>query len=78
MSNNQILQEHFDKAVSIVTEKILLDDDLKMLKETVEAEGLSKLQVASFFSAATAKARQKSEDLKEKTEAMQEMLERFC
>lgn len=76
--SEQILKEHFDKAVSIVTEKMLLDDDLKILKEAVEAEGLSKVQLASFFSAATAKAKQKSEDLKEKTEAMQEMLERFC
>lgn len=76
--SEQILKEHFDKAVSIVTEKMLLDDDLKILKEAVEAEGLNKVQLASFFSAATAKAKQKSEDLREKTEAMQDMLERFC
>lgn len=78
MSNESLLKQHFESIVALVTEKITLDDDIKMLKETLEAEGLSKPDITAFMAAATAKAREKTEEAKTKADKVSEMIERFA
>lgn len=78
MSNEQVLRSHFDKMVAVFHEKILLDDDVKLIKETLSAEGLAKEDVAAMVAAATAKAREKTEEAKSKATKVAEMLDRFA
>lgn len=78
MSNEQVLKQHFDKMVAVFHEKILLDDDVKLIKETLADEGLPKEDVAAMVAAATAKAREKTEEAKNKATKVAEMLDRFA
>lgn len=78
MASEELLKEHFNKMVAIFQEKMLLDDDVKLIKETLGDEGLAKEDVAAMVAAATAKAREKLEDLKTKSEKVSEMIQRFA
>jgi uncharacterized protein (UPF0335 family) len=78
MSNETLLKQHFESIVSLIHEKITLDDDIKMIKESLEAEGLDKPDIAAFIQAATAKAREKTQEAKEKADKVSEMIQRFA
>lgn len=78
MSNESILKQHFESVVSLIHEKITLDDDIKLIKESLEAEGMSKSEIQAFISAATAKAREKTQEAKEKADKVSEMIQRFA
>lgn len=78
MPNEELLKEHFNNMVRIFQEKILLDDDIKMIKSTLNDEGLAKEDVAAMVAAATAKAREKTEEAKTKADKVSEMIQRFA
>ena len=78
MSNEQILKEHFDKIVSLIHEKLTLDEDIALIKETLVDEGLDKKYVAKMVKAATVKAREKIQEAKEESTQFVEILDRFA
>ena len=78
MASETLLKEHFDNLVRIFQEKILLDEDVKLVKETLGDEGIPKEDIAAMVAAATAKAREKLDEAKTKATKVQEMIERFA
>ena len=78
MTQEHILQDNFDKLVQLASEKLLLDADIKEVKEALDAEGVAKEDIAAMVTAANAKAREKAEEAKSKANKVAEMLERFA
>jgi len=77
MSNEAIIKQHFDSIVALEVEKLTLDEDIKMIKETLEAESLEKKYISQMVKAAKVKAREKIQEAKEDATQFQEILERF-
>lgn len=78
MSNEQILKQHFESIVSLVHEKLTLDEDIKMIKETLEAEGLEKKYISQMVKAAAVKAKEKIQEAREDASQFQSILDRFA
>ena len=78
MASEQLLKEHFDKIVALFTEKLTLDEDIKIVKETLVDEGLDKKYVGKMVKAAAVKAKEKIQEAKEEAKEFQEVLERFA
>lgn len=77
MANEAIIKQHFDSIVALEIEKLTLDEDIKMIKETLEAESLEKKYISQMVKAAKVKAREKIQEAKEDATQFQEILERF-
>ena len=78
MSNELLIKQHFESIVSLVHEKLTLDEDIKLIKESLEAEGLEKKYISQMVKAATIKAREKIQEAREDASQFQEILEKFA
>jgi uncharacterized protein (UPF0335 family) len=78
MSNENIIKQHFESIVSLVHEKLTLDEDIKLIKETLVAEGLEKKYISQMVKAAAVKAKEKIQEAKEDNKQFQEILDRFA
>jgi len=78
MSNEALLKQHFESIVSLIHEKLTLDLDIKLIKETLEGEGLEKKYISQMVKAASIKAKEKIQEAKEDSNQFVEILDRFA
>jgi hypothetical protein len=79
MTIEALMKENFDKIVSLVHEKLTLDEDITVIKESLVNDcGLDKKYVAKMVKAATVKAREKIQEAKEDSNQFVEILDRFA
>ena len=78
MISDQVMKDHFEKVVQIVHEKSLLDEDIKLIKQSLKDEGVETEDIKAFIQAATAKAKEKTEEVVNGASKVTEMIERFA